>query len=73
MDFAVVSTAQRDGELITYLASKCSALCKSEVVRIGRLPTRKSNKDVLRQISDALDRELVATQNGRDRLFRFFR
>ena len=39
MNFAVMSTAQWDRELITHLASKCSALCKSEVVRIGRTPT----------------------------------
>ena len=39
MNFAVMSTAQWDCELITHLASKCSALCKSEVVRIGRMPT----------------------------------
>ena len=39
MNFAVMSTAQWNRELITHLASQCSALCKSEVVRIGRTPT----------------------------------
>ena len=39
MNFAVMSAAQWDRELITHLSSKCSALCKSEVVRIGRTPT----------------------------------
>jgi hypothetical protein len=39
MKLAVMSTAQWDCELITHLSSKCSALCKSEVVRIGRMPT----------------------------------
>jgi hypothetical protein len=39
VNFAVMSTAQRDRELITHLAPKSSALCKSEVVRIGRTPT----------------------------------
>ena len=38
MNFAVMSAAQWDCELITHLSSKCSALCKSEVVRIGRMP-----------------------------------
>ena len=38
MDFAVMSTAQWHRELITHLASEGSALCKSEVVRIGRMP-----------------------------------
>ena len=38
MNFAVMSTAQWDRELITHLASERSALCKSEVVRIGRTP-----------------------------------
>src|SRR5262249_14822936 len=39
MNFAVVPAAQRDPELITHPASEGSALGKSEVVRIGRLPT----------------------------------
>ena len=38
MNFSVMSTAQRHCELVTHLASECSALCKSEVVRIGRTP-----------------------------------
>ena len=38
MQFAMMSTAQWDRELITHLSSKCSALCKSEMVRIGRTP-----------------------------------
>jgi hypothetical protein len=38
MNFAVMSTAQWHRELITHLSSKRSALCKSEVVRIGRTP-----------------------------------
>ena len=38
MNFPVMSTAQWHRELITHLASKRSALCKSEVVRIGRTP-----------------------------------
>jgi hypothetical protein len=38
MNFAVMPAAQGDRELITYLASECSALCKSEVVRVGRTP-----------------------------------
>ena len=38
MNFAVMSTAQWDRELITHLASEGSASCKSEVVRIGRTP-----------------------------------
>jgi hypothetical protein len=36
MNFTVMTTAQWDRELITYLASERSALCKSEVVRVGR-------------------------------------
>ena len=44
MNFAVMSTAQWDRELITHLASKCSALCKSEVVRIGRTPTANQTR-----------------------------
>jgi len=44
MNFAVVSTAQRHRELITRLASKCSALCKSEVVRIGGTPTANQTR-----------------------------
>jgi len=39
MNFAVMPAAQRDRELITHPASEGSALRKSEVVRIGRLPT----------------------------------
>jgi hypothetical protein len=38
MNFAVVPAAQGDRELIAHLASECSALCKSEVVRVGRTP-----------------------------------
>ena len=38
MNFAVVPAAQGDREHITHLASECSALCKSEVERIGRTP-----------------------------------
>jgi hypothetical protein len=63
MNFAVMPAAQGDRELITHLSSKCSALCKSEVVRIPDAG-RKSNKDVLRRISRALDRGLVAAQGG---------
>jgi hypothetical protein len=37
IQFAMMS-AQWDRELITHLSSKCPALCKSEVVRIGRTP-----------------------------------
>ena len=38
MNFAVMPAAQGDRELITHPASECSALRKSEVVRIGRTP-----------------------------------
>jgi hypothetical protein len=38
MQFAMMSTAQWDREFITDLSSTCSALCKSQVVRIGRTP-----------------------------------
>jgi hypothetical protein len=38
MNFAVMTTAQWDCEFITYLSSERSALCKSEVVRIGGTP-----------------------------------
>ena len=44
MNFAVMSTAQWHRELITHLASKRSALCKSEVVRIGRLPAANQTR-----------------------------
>ena len=50
MNFAVMPAAQGDRELITHLSSKCSALCKSEVVRIGRTPAANQDKDVLRRI-----------------------
>jgi hypothetical protein len=38
MNFAVMPAAQGDRELITHPSSECSALRKSEVVRIGRTP-----------------------------------
>jgi hypothetical protein len=44
MNFAVMSTAQGDRELITDLASKRSPLCKSEAVRIGRTPTANQTR-----------------------------
>jgi hypothetical protein len=44
MNFAVMSTAQWHRELITHLASKRSALCKSEVVRIGRTPAANQTR-----------------------------
>src|SRR3974390_813124 len=44
MNFAVMSTAERDRELITYLASERFALCKSEVVRIGRTPAANQTR-----------------------------
>ena len=44
MNFAVMSTAQWDRELITHLSSECSALCKSEVVRIGRMPAANQTR-----------------------------
>jgi len=44
MNFAVMATAQRDRELITHLASKCSALCKSDVVRLGRTPAANQTR-----------------------------
>jgi hypothetical protein len=44
MDFAVMSTAQGDRELVTHLASKRSALCKSEVVRIGWTPAANQTR-----------------------------
>ena len=34
MDLTVVTAAQRDGELVAYLFSECTALGKSEVVGI---------------------------------------
>ena len=44
MKFTMMSTAQGHGELITHLSSKCSALCKSEVVRIGRTPAANQTR-----------------------------
>jgi hypothetical protein len=44
MNFAVMSTAQWHRELITHLASKRSALCKSEVVRISRMPAANQTR-----------------------------
>ena len=44
MNFAVMSTAQWDRELITDLSSEGSALCKSEVVRIGRTPAANQTR-----------------------------
>ena len=38
MNFAVMPAAQGNRELITHPSSECSALRKSEVVRIGRTP-----------------------------------
>ena len=70
MQFAVMSTAQWDRELITHLSSKCSALCKSEVVRIGRTPTANQTGmscDEFHMLSIA---EFDAAQDGQDRFFR---
>ena len=44
MNFAVMSTAQWHRELITHLAPKRSALCKSEVVRVGRTPAANQTR-----------------------------
>jgi hypothetical protein len=44
MNFAVMSTAQGDRKLITHLSSEGSALCKSEVVRIGRTPAANQTR-----------------------------
>jgi len=38
MQFAMVSAAERDGELVTDLAAERSALCEAEVMGVGRLP-----------------------------------
>jgi hypothetical protein len=71
MNFTVMSTAQWDRELVTHPSPECSALGKSQVVRIGRPGAgRKLSRDVLRRILHALDRGLVAAQ---DRQAQFFR
>ena len=44
MNIAVMSSAQWHRELITHVASKRSALSKSEVVRIGRTPTANQTR-----------------------------
>ena len=37
VDLSMVSTAERNGELIAHLAAQCSRLRKAEMMRIGRL------------------------------------
>ena len=67
--FAMMSTAQWDRELITHLSSKCSALCKSEVVRIGRTPAANQarlSRDEFHMLSIANSTRL----NGQARFFR---
>ena len=39
VDFAVVSAAKRDSEFIADFAAECSALRKSNMMRVGRQPT----------------------------------
>ena len=56
MHFAMVATAQWDRELITHPSSKCSALCKSQVMGIGRTPAANQarlSRDEFRMLSIA--------------------
>jgi len=39
VDFAMVSPAQRNGELIAYFPTERAVLCEAEVVSVRRLPT----------------------------------
>ena len=51
MDLAVVSTAQRHGELVAHFAAKCPALCKAQMMGIRGLATANQTR-LLGHMSD---------------------
>jgi hypothetical protein len=72
MNFAVMPAAQGHRELITYPSSECSALCKSEVVRIGRTPAANQTRmscDEFHVLSIADSSRLWVTKTARFDLF----
>jgi hypothetical protein len=67
MQFAMMSSAQRDGELIANLAAECSILCEAQMVGIAAAARRLSNI-AGPQSAHAHGRGHVAAQDGRGRI-----
>jgi hypothetical protein len=53
MDLAMVSAAERDGELVADLATERPALCEAEVVGVGRLPSA-DQAGLLRDVTEVI-------------------
>ena len=70
MNFAVMPAAQRDRELITHPCVRVLGFVQIGGGEDRPDAGRKSNRDVLRRISHALDRGLVAAQDAQDHFFR---
>ncbi len=55
VDLAMVSSAQRDGEFIAYLASECAVLCEPQVVGVRRFSAANSRRRLSRIWRSATD------------------
>ena len=53
MQFAMVASAERDGELVTDLAAERAALCEAEVMGVGRLPSA-DQAGLLRDVTEVI-------------------